>query len=79
MRISNGVLHLGVAVALALPGALTAQSTAVLTGHVTNGNGEGLTRVQVVVTNENSGSQTGALTRSGRTASGPPPWCGRRG
>ena len=63
MRLCNGVRWLAVAAALAVSGDLAAQSTASLTGRVTDENGAALSGVQVVVTNENSGSQNGALSQ----------------
>lgn len=64
MRLSNGVRWLAVAAALAVTGDLAAQSTATLTGRVVDENGAALSGVQVVVTNQNSGSQNGGLSQS---------------
>ncbi len=63
MRLSNGVRWLAVAAALAVTGDLAAQSTATLNGRVLDENGAALSGVQVVVTNQNSGSQNGALSQ----------------
>jgi outer membrane cobalamin receptor len=64
MRLSNGIRWLAVAAFLAMSGQLSAQSTASLVGRVTDDNGAGLSGVQVVVTNQNSGTQNGALSQS---------------
>ncbi|HKJ01780.1 MAG TPA: TonB-dependent receptor, partial [Longimicrobiales bacterium] len=64
MRLSNGIRWLAVAAFLAMSGQLSAQSTATLVGRVTDDNGAGLSGVQVVVTNQNSGTQNGALSQS---------------
>ncbi|MEJ2187761.1 MAG: carboxypeptidase regulatory-like domain-containing protein, partial [Gemmatimonadota bacterium] len=64
MRLSNGVRYLAVAAALLVSGNLSAQSTATLTGRVTDDSGAALSGVQVVVTNLNSGAQTGGLTQN---------------
>jgi hypothetical protein len=64
MRVSNCSRWLAVAAALALSGDLAAQSTASLVGRVVDAGGAAISGVQVVVTNQNSGSQNGALTQS---------------
>ncbi|HSG09148.1 MAG TPA: TonB-dependent receptor [Longimicrobiales bacterium] len=64
MRLSNGIRWLAVAAFLAMSGELAAQSTASLVGRVTDDNGAGVSGVQVVVTNQNSGTQNGALSQS---------------
>lgn len=64
MRLSNGIRWLAVAAFLATAGQLSAQSTATLVGRVTDDNGAGISGVQVVVTNQNSGTQNGALSQS---------------
>jgi hypothetical protein len=64
MRLSNGIRWLAVAAFLAMSGQLSAQSTASLVGRVTDDNGAGVSGVQVVVTNQNSGTQNGALSQS---------------
>lgn len=64
MRLSNGVRWLAVAAALTVSGDLAAQSTASLNGRVLDENGAALSGVQVVVTNQNSGSQNGALSQA---------------
>jgi hypothetical protein len=64
MRLSNGIRWLAVAAFLATSGQLSAQSTASLVGRVTDDNGAGISGVQVVVTNQNSGTQNGALSQS---------------
>jgi len=63
MRFSNGVRWLAVAAALTA-GDLAAQSAASLVGRVTDASGAALASVQVVVTNQNSGTQSGALTQT---------------
>ncbi len=67
MRLSNGVRWLAVAAALVVTGELSAQSAASLTGRVTDEAGAALSGVQVVVSNQNTGTQTGALTRADGT------------
>ena len=64
MRLSNSVRWLAVAAALAVTGDVAAQSTATLAGRVMDESGAALSGVQVVVTNQNSGSQNGALSQS---------------
>ncbi|MFQ5535863.1 MAG: TonB-dependent receptor [Gemmatimonadota bacterium] len=64
MRLSNGVRLLAVAATLLFAGDLAAQSTATLAGRVTDESGAALSGVQIVVTNQVSGAQTGALTQS---------------
>ena len=64
MRLSNSVRWLAVAAALAMSGQVAAQSTASLVGRVMDESGAALSGVQVVVTNQNSGSQNGALSQS---------------
>jgi outer membrane receptor protein involved in Fe transport len=64
MRFSNGVRWFAVAAAVALSGDLAAQSAVSLTGRVTDDSGAPLSGVQVVVTNQNSGTQNGALSQS---------------
>jgi iron complex outermembrane recepter protein len=64
MRVSNCSRWLAVAAALALSGDLAAQSTASLVGRVVDAGGAAISGVQVVVTNQNSGSQNGGLTQS---------------
>jgi len=61
---SNGLRWLAVAAALTLSGDLAAQSTATLAGRVTDDMGAALSGVQVVVTNQSSGTQNGALSQS---------------
>lgn len=62
MRLSN-CLRLLAAAALVLPGALQAQNTATVTGLVTDMSGAPLSGVQVVIVNQVSGLQNGALTQ----------------
>lgn len=64
MRVRNCSRWLAVAAALALSGDLAAQSTTSLVGRVVDAGGAAISGVQVVVTNQNSGSQNGALTQS---------------
>ena len=64
MRLSNGVRWLAVASMLFGAGSLSAQSTATLTGRVTDDSGAAVSGAQVVVTNSTTGSQTGALTQN---------------
>ncbi|MCG6989620.1 MAG: TonB-dependent receptor [Gemmatimonadetes bacterium] len=63
MRLSNGVGWLPVAMALLATGNLAAQTTATVSGRVTNEGGGPLSGVQVVVTNQTTGTQNGALTQ----------------
>lgn len=65
MRLSIGVRWWAVAAGLLMAGDhVAAQSTATLTGRVTDESGAGLSGVQVVVTSQNTGSQNGALSQS---------------
>ncbi|MHB1193315.1 MAG: TonB-dependent receptor [Longimicrobiales bacterium] len=64
MRVGNRSRWLFLAAALAFSGDLAAQTTASLTGRVVAEGGAGLAGVQVVVTNQNSGTQSGALSQA---------------
>lgn len=64
MRIRNGIRMLMVAAGLLFAGDLAAQNTATITGRVTDMSGAALSGVQVVVVNQVSGLQNGALTQS---------------
>lgn len=63
MRFRNGVRFLIVAATLVLAGNLAAQSTATLTGRVTDESGAAVSGAQIVVTNQNSGTQNGGLSQ----------------
>lgn len=62
MRLSNGVRWLAFAVAVLASGQVAAQSTATITGRVQDESGAALSGVQVVITHQVSGAQTGGLT-----------------
>jgi iron complex outermembrane receptor protein len=63
MPFRNGVRFLIVATTLVLAGNLAAQSTATLSGRVTDESGAAVSGAQIVVTNQNSGTQNGALSQ----------------
>ncbi len=64
MRFRNGVRLLTVTATLLLAGNLAAQSTATLAGRVTDESGAAVSGAQIVVTNQNSGTQNGALSQT---------------
>lgn len=64
MRFGNGVWGLVVAATTSLAGGAAAQSTATLTGRVTDESGASLSGVQILVTNQNSGMRTGVLSQA---------------
>ena len=64
MRLSNGVRWLALATAIFASGQVAAQSTATLSGRALDDSGAALSGVQIIITHQVSGSQTGALSQS---------------
>jgi iron complex outermembrane receptor protein len=64
MRLRNGVMGWAVAAVFMAAGNLAAQSTATLSGRVTDDNGAAVSGAQIVVINQTTGSQNGALSQS---------------
>jgi len=64
MRFRNGLRWLAVAASLVATSSLAAQSTATITGRVTDESGAALSGVQMVITNQVSGVQYGSLSQA---------------
>jgi hypothetical protein len=64
MAFSNRLAALAVAGALALGAAAAAAQSGTITGRVTNESGAGVASAQVVITNQQTGNQSGGLTQA---------------